>query len=372
MDTVTLFLAGDVMTGRGIDQVLRQPSAPILYEPHVGDARDYVRLAERVNGPIARGADASYIWGDALAELARVGPQARIVNLETAVTTADEPWPGKGIHYRMHPANVGCLNAAAIDVCTLANNHVLDWGRPGLEETLRTLHAAGLRSAGAGLDREAAWAPAVLPLAAGRRLRVFACALESSGVPEGWAAAPQRPGIALLPDLSGTTAQRLADTAARQRRGDEWTILSIHWGDNWVDRVPPEHRRFAHRLIDLGAADIVHGHSSHHPLPIEVYRGRPILYGCGDLINDYEGIGAHGDLRSDVVCLYFATLDAAHGHLRALEIVPMQLRRLRLQCADAAARQAVERLFNRGDLGTQVAPLPGSAGGSLALQWARA
>lgn len=371
MDTLTIFLAGDVMTGRGIDQVLQRPSAPALFEPHVRDARDYVRLAERVSGPIARGADAAYPWGDALAALARASPQARIVNLETAVTTAEAAWPGKDVHYRMHPGNVGCLQAGAIDCCALANNHVLDWGAPGLAETLRTLRAAGLRCAGAGADGAAAWAPAVLPLPAGRRLVVFACALASSGVPAGWAAGPQHPGIALLPDLSEATAQRLAAAAAGQRRAGDVLMLSIHWGANWVARVPAEHRRFAHRLVDLGAADIVHGHSSHHPLPIEVYRGRPILYGCGDLINDYEGIAPPDALRGDLGCLYFATLDAAHGHLLALEIVPMQRRRLRLQHADAAARQALEWLLSRGECGTWAVPLHGRRDGSLALQWGR-
>ena len=51
----------------------------------------------------------------------------------------------------------------------------------------------------------------------------------------------------------------------------------------------PSQIRFAHRLIDAGV-DVVHGHSSHHPRPIEVYRGKLILYGCGDTIDDYEGI----------------------------------------------------------------------------------
>ena len=108
-------LAGDVMTGRGIDQVLAHPGAPDLHESYVRDAWDYVRLAEALNGPIPAPVSADYLWGDALAEIERVAPDLRIVNLETAVTTSDHAWPGKGIHYRMHPANVGCLTAAQID-----------------------------------------------------------------------------------------------------------------------------------------------------------------------------------------------------------------------------------------------------------------
>ena len=114
-------------------------------------ALGYVQLAEEVNGPIARPMDASYIWGDALEEFQRIKPQARIINLETAVTRSDDRDP-KGINYRMHPANISCLTAAGIDCCALANNHVLDWGSAGLTETLETLHQAGVKTAGAGMN----------------------------------------------------------------------------------------------------------------------------------------------------------------------------------------------------------------------------
>ena len=118
---VTLFLCGDVMTGRGIDQILPHAGDPRLFESYVRSAHDYVALAERGAGPIPRPVDFAYIWGDALGELARVAPDARVVNLETSVTRSEEAWP-KGINYRMNPANVGCLAAAGIDVCVLANN----------------------------------------------------------------------------------------------------------------------------------------------------------------------------------------------------------------------------------------------------------
>jgi poly-gamma-glutamate synthesis protein (capsule biosynthesis protein) len=55
--------------------------------------------------------DFSYIWGDALAAFTRMAPDVRMINLETAVTTSDAYWPDKGIHYRVHPANIPCLTA---------------------------------------------------------------------------------------------------------------------------------------------------------------------------------------------------------------------------------------------------------------------
>ncbi len=158
---ITLFLCGDVMTGRGIDQILPHPSNPRIFEPAAHSALAYVELAEEVSGPITRPVDFAYIWGDALAEFARITPDARIINLETAVTTSDDVWP-KGINYRMHPKNIPCLSAAHIDCCVLANNHVLDWGYSGLAETLSSLAAAGIRTAGAGHDINQAQAPTII------------------------------------------------------------------------------------------------------------------------------------------------------------------------------------------------------------------
>jgi poly-gamma-glutamate synthesis protein (capsule biosynthesis protein) len=73
-----LFLCGDVMTGRGIDQILPAPCDAELDEPWVKSALDYVSLAERAGAAIPRRASPEYIWGDALAELERARPDARM------------------------------------------------------------------------------------------------------------------------------------------------------------------------------------------------------------------------------------------------------------------------------------------------------
>jgi poly-gamma-glutamate synthesis protein (capsule biosynthesis protein) len=330
---LSLFLCGDVMTGRGVDQLLPHPSPPNLYEGYVTDARDYVRLAEEASGPIARPVALDYIWGEALAELDRRAPRLRIVNLETAVTTSEDAWPGKGIHYRMHPANVGCLTAARIDACVLANNHVLDWGREGLAETLRVLHAAGIRTAGAGADETEATAPAVLELPVGGRLLLFAAAHAGSGVPRRWRVAQGESGIALLDEISARGAAALARRIAAQRRPGDTVIVSLHWGGNWGYAIGRDERALAHALVEAGA-DLVHGHSSHHARGLEVHRDRLILYGCGDFINDYEGIGGHEKYRGDLAVAYFVGL--ADGRLRELALVPFQSRQLRLRRASPA------------------------------------
>jgi poly-gamma-glutamate synthesis protein (capsule biosynthesis protein) len=331
--SVTLFLAGDVMTGRGVDQIFARPSPPELHEPFVSDAREYVRLAEQVSGQVPRDVASDYIWGDALAEWTRMAPAARLVNLETSITRSDQ-YEQKGINYRMHPDNVGCLRAAGVDVCILANNHVLDYGPGGLIETLDTLERARIQAVGAGRNRDEAARPVVHALPGGQHVIVGACAHESSGVPDHWAALSEHPGVNLLPDLTDETATDLAAGVARHKLPGDIAVLSIHWGGNWGYDVPRQHVNFAHRLIE-GGIDLVYGHSSHHVRPIEIYRGRLILYGCGDFIDDYEGISGYEKYRDDLALMYFPSLRAGGGELLRLDITPMQIRRLRLNRVSA-------------------------------------
>jgi poly-gamma-glutamate synthesis protein (capsule biosynthesis protein) len=328
---VSIFLCGDVMTGRGVDQVLPNPSPPRLYESFVQDARQYVDLAERSGDRIPSPVGFSYIWGDALAELERAAPAARIVNLETSVTRRDDYWRDKEIHYRMSPDNVGCLTAARIDVCTLANNHVLDFGYAGLSETLDCLRAAGVQTAGAGRTLEEARRPAVVDLPDAGRLLVFAFASETSGVPKSWAAGEDRPGVDRLRDLARTCAREVSERMRAAKQPGDIAIASIHWGSNWGYEVSAQQIRFAHALID-GGVDVVYGHSSHHARPIEVYEHKLILYGCGDCINDYEGIDGYESFHSDLALLYFADLDA-RGRLVALHLTPMRIRKMQLSRA---------------------------------------
>ena len=343
-DDITLWLAGDVMTGRGIDQIQRHPGDPRLHEPWVHDARDYVRLAERVNGQVPAPVEPCYVWGGALTEIYARRPDLRILNLETAITERGAPWPDKGIHYRMHPDNLAVLQAVRPDCCALANNHLLDWGSEGLDDTLAALGRAGIGHAGAGRDAMTARAPAILALPGGGRLLVFARATADSGVMEGWDATPDRSGIALLEGLDESAALAFAAEVARWRRPGDLVLLSVHWGGNWGADIPQQQRRFAHRLIDLGAVDLLHGHSSHHARPPEVWRGRLIIHGCGDLINDYEGIGREGPYDPGAVCLWFVHI-ARDGLLQGLEIVPLRLQRLQLVRADAEARYSLRELL---------------------------
>ncbi len=331
---LTLFLAGDVMTGRGLDQALPHPGSPEIDESSARTAISYVELAEQVNGPIPRPVGFDYIWGDALEELVLLAPAVRLINLETSITTSDDAWPDKAIHYRMHPDNTPCLTAAHIDGCTVANNHVLDYGYAGLTETLQSLLQAHIRSAGAGRNLAEAIAPAVFDTGNGRVL-LFAAATRTSGVPREWTASAEQAGVNRI-ELYYFFVQQLAQQVRVIKQPGDIAVLALHWGSNWGYEVHQEQRQFAHRVIDEAGIDVLHGHSSHHPRGIEIYRNKAILYGCGDLINDYEGIPSqHDEFRSSLKLMYFPTLDPASGELVRFELIPMRMRRLRLQRASA-------------------------------------
>lgn len=367
---ICLFMCGDVMTGRGIDQILPYPLAPQLHEAYVKDSRDYVRSAEKTSGAIPKPVDFAYIWGDASAELQRNAPEVRIANLETSITQSSHPWAGKGLIYRMNPHNSSCISAAHIDCVVLANNHVLDLGYSGLTETLQTLKEAHVKYAGAGKTVEEASAPAVLDVAEKGRVLVFAYGALDSGVPSAWAAAEGHAGVNLLREYSSETVKCIKDRVKRVKKRGDVAVFSVHWGPNWGYAVPDEYRQFAHRLIDEADIDLVFGHSAHHVKGMEVYAGKLILYGCGDFINDYEGIGGYEKFRGDLSLMYFAEVEAETGKLSSLKMAPMQTTRLRKTRATQADAEWLKAVLNKeGEkLGTQI---ESNAHGDLTLQWSQ-
>ena len=97
----------------------------------------------------------------------------------------------------------------------------------------------------------------------------------------------------------------------------------------------------------LAGVDIVYGHSSHHVKGIDVHRGKLILYGCGDFIDDYEGITGYEEFRDDLVLMYFPTIRAADGTLVSLQMVPLQIRNMRLQRASRVDAEWLASILDR-------------------------
>jgi poly-gamma-glutamate synthesis protein (capsule biosynthesis protein) len=367
-EAITMFMSGDVMTGRGIDQVMPHPSDPVLYEPYMKSAVGYVKIAEEENGEIRQPVSFSYIWGDALKEMERLAPDLRVINLETSVTKSDDYWRGKGINYRMHPDNIPSLTAAKIDYCSLSNNHVLDWGYSGLTETLETLKKANIKGGGAGLNIREAEAPAVFEVKGKGRVIVFSYGSVTSGIPLSWAASKNSPGVNLLKDMSDDSVRLIGEKISKVKQEGDIVVFSIHWGGNWGFRIPPDQKEFAHKLIDKARVDVIHGHSSHHAKGIEVYNGKLIIYGCGDFINDYEGIGGHEDFRGDLALMYFLSVDPATGNIDHLLMVPTQMKQFKVNRASRSDALWLRDTLNREGkkLGTTVEI---NSDNSLTLRW---
>lgn len=341
-----IFLAGDVMTGRGIDQILSHSCKPNLYEVYVTDARDYVKLAERLYGKIKSPVSADYIWGDALDIWQQYQPDIRVVNLETAITQHDTPWPNKAVNYRMHPKNTSILKIAGIKVCTLANNHILDWEYQGLKETLLTLNNSGILSSGAGETIDQAMKPAIYPLGTDKRVLIFSAGSTSSGIPLEWRATHYQAGVYLI-DINKDMLPKIAENINSNKEAGDLIIFSIHWGSNWGYEIPSSFRHFAQGLIDLAKVDIVFGHSSHHMRSIELYNKKPIFYGCGDFINDYEGITGIKNFRDDLAIMYFVELSKLNYELLKIVLIPLQIKHFRLHQVTKQDQKWVLSMINQ-------------------------
>jgi len=269
---LTVFLCGDVMLGRGVDQILPHPGDVALHEAYVRDALSYVESAEATNGPIPRPVGFSWPWGDAYGCSTNPLPTSGSSYLETSVTRSGRVRTGQD--RALPDESPPTFPASPSPGPTLARWRTttqLDFGRPGLYETLEAMSDSGLRVAGAGLDVREARRPAAVDVVGGRRVLVFSLAMASSGVPATWAAAEGQAGIDFVPWLSDTIAAEIAERVRRAKRPGDLAILSMHWGSNWGYHVTQDQIRFAHGLID-GGVDLVHGHSSHH---VRTGRGVP-------------------------------------------------------------------------------------------------
>jgi poly-gamma-glutamate synthesis protein (capsule biosynthesis protein) len=327
---VKIFLCGDVMIGRGIDHILPYPCDPKIYEPFVKDARDYVKFAEEINGKIDYPVSFDYIWGDALKEIEKEKVDLRIINLETTITTSENFEP-KGINYRMNPKNIDVLKVFKVDVACLANNHILDFGEEGLLETIETLNKNGILTVGAGKNIEEAEKPAIVWGRATSPILIFNYADVSSGVPIWWEAKRDKTGVNFLK----SDVPKLITKYSNVGRPNI-VIFSIHWGPNWGYEIAKEQRDFAHRLIDEANVDLIFGHSSHHFKGIETYKGKFIIYGAGDFINDYEGIEGYEEFGGDLVLGYI-------WEVNKLTLLPFKIKKFRL---NNCSQEEIGWIFN--------------------------
>ena len=315
---VTLALAGDVMLGRLVNDVIL-------------------------------GKGFAYPWGDLLPVLRQA--DLFLVNLECALTSHGEPWrdgQSKPFYFRADPAVVETLKVGRVDFASVANNHAGDFGTTGLLETLQVLDRAGIAHAGAGEHLEAARRPASLPCA-GCRVGVVAFA----DYPAVWAAAQASPGINYTPiSLAPEHFSHVESAVAAARRQADLVIFSIHWGPNMCARPAERFRAFARRVIEAGA-DIFWGHSAHVVQGIEVWRGKPILYDTGDFVDDYA---VDEELRNDLSALFLVRVKPPA--IAGLELVPVRIDRMQVNLARGADRDWIARRLTAlcAEMHTQLVP----------------
>ncbi|MFX1821378.1 CapA family protein [Pseudarthrobacter sp. CC4] len=299
-----------------------------------------VMLGRLVNDHLQTVAPA-YPWGDTLPVLRRA--DLRIANLECVLADGGKPAPGKVFTFRTDLKNVRSLLLAQIDLVSLANNHVLDYGTDALQEMLPTLDRHGILHAGAGTDLTSAARPAVCRV--GGTAVGFVAFTDNQ--PE-WEAAPGTPGVYYVPVT--THGQRVDQLLALLRRAKarvQLLIVSAHWGGNWGSDAPPEHRALARQLVEAGA-DVVFGHSPHVFRGVEVYRGRPIIYSAGDFVDDYA---VDPEERNDLSFIFLMETDG--GTPRALRLFPTIIAGFRVRLAVRSARDTADRMARLcGDLGT--------------------
>ena len=241
-------------------------------------------------------------------------------NLEAPLSRLGDPLPGKGIWLRGYPESIPALHRAGIDVVNMANNHILDFGRPALLDTLDGLRQGGILPFGAGRDEQEAHLPLFWE-GAGFRI-AFLGYTEYADIfwdwnhPETFAAGPDLPGVA------GLDPERMVREVRKIQGQADAVVVSIHWGPEYLPHPPPEHRHLALRLVEAGA-DVILGHHPHVLQSVEVHRDRPILYSLGNFIYDQTPLR-----RSETVIarLRWVLEDPAQVLPGRVEFVPFRIR----------------------------------------------
>ena len=258
------------------------PTDPAVTLMFGGDVTLSDRVKRRLGGD----------WSAALAQF----PESRsvdvaMVNLENPITDADRKRSGKRFNFRAEPESVAALEAGGIDLVTLANNHTMDYNRPGLLDTLAALDQSDIHAIGAGENITEARRPKILEVK-GQRIAYFGyynahwhAATETS------AGTNPRENEALAADIQAVRDQV------------DWVVVNFHWGEELARYPAPYQRSIARRAIDAGA-DLVVGHHPHVLQGAEVYKDRAIVYSLGNFI-----FGGHSRSTYDTAVLKVALRD---------------------------------------------------------------
>ncbi|WP_415841043.1 CapA family protein [Paenibacillus typhae] len=195
-------------------------------------------------------------------------------NLETPVSVRGQA-AEKTFAFRSKPETLGGLSYAGIDGVTLANNHILDYGQNAMLDTLVHLDRNKIGHTGAGSNMDQAFKPYVKTIK-GKRIAVLGASRVLSG--SSWHAGKNTPGAA-----SAYTAEPLLGAIKKSAKDNDYTIVYLHWNEEFADYPEKYARTLAKQLIDSGA-DIILGAHSHCLMGIEYYKHKPIYYSLGNFV----------------------------------------------------------------------------------------
>jgi poly-gamma-glutamate synthesis protein (capsule biosynthesis protein) len=229
-----------------------------------------------------------------------------MVNLECPVTLRGSRII-KPYNFRMNPLFLGLLKEAGVDIVNIANNHIFDYGKVGLFDTISYLDSVGILHVGGGRNRNEARTPVIVTLG-GRKFAFLGC----YGGGEAPTAAPGNAGVA-RPDIpllmSDIRSLRTRDSA-------QFVLVNIHWGTEKATTPDARQVDLAHRMIDAGA-DAVIGHHPHVLQGIERYKNGVIAYSLGNFI-----FGGNSRSTYDTGLLeIFVTKDSVQYRLLPVRII---------------------------------------------------
>ncbi|MGE5473635.1 MAG: CapA family protein [Ignavibacteriales bacterium] len=196
-------------------------------------------------------------------------------NLESSIAVTGTPVQGKEYTFRADPKVIGGLKYSGLDILSLANNHVLDFGKEALVETLGHIEDGGLSYIGAGEDIDEAFKPVIVEIKK-KKIAVFGASRVIPAV--SWYAGENAPGVAGVynPD-------RLIEEIKTVKSNVDYIIVYMHWGTEKETVSNKIQRSLARKVIDNGA-DVVVGTHPHVLQGFEFYKGKIIAYSLGNFI----------------------------------------------------------------------------------------
>nr|WP_246317459.1 CapA family protein [Paenibacillus agri] len=249
---------------------------------------------------------------------AKVAPVLRkadmaFANLETPVSVRGTP-SQKSFVFRSNPSALSGLTFSGIDGVTLANNHILDYGRTAMLDTLVHLDRYGIGHTGAGADIKQAFKPFVKTVK-GKRIAVLGV---SRVLPSpSWYAGPSTPGAA-----SAYTLEPLLSEIRASSKVNDFTVVYIHWNEEFKDYPEKYARTLAKQIIDSGA-DMIVGAHSHCLMGIEYYKHKPIYYSLGNFVFNRSTRGGDKTLHSMLLNIELKGSDMT-GRITPVKIIAGQ------------------------------------------------